>query len=213
MKKVLLGILAVVVLTLLGVVVAALAQPDTLRLSRSVVIAAAPADVFPLANDFDQWSKWNPWQDLDPAQKTTFSDARSGVGAWYSWEGNDQVGKGKMTITTSEPNQKVGHHIEFIEPFASTADTELAFTPEGDNTKVTWSFESPNNFMGKVFGLFMDMEGLLGADFEKGLARLKPLAEAQAVARKDAEKAAAEAEAAATAQATATAEATTPTTP
>lgn len=196
MKKIALGLLGVLVLAVLGVVVAAMGQPDVLTLSRSTVIAATPADVYPLVNDLQEWTRWSPWQDLDPNQKTAYSETTAGVGAWYTWEGNSQVGRGRMTVTASEADRKVGHRVEFIEPFPSTADTVLLLTPEGEGTKVTWSFESPNSFMGKVFGLFNDMDAMLGADFEKGLARLKPLAEERAKARVEAERAAAEAAAA-----------------
>lgn len=197
MKKILLGIVAVLAIAVGGVFVAALGQPDVLKLSRSTVVAATPADIYPLANDLKEWIRWNPWQDLDPNQKTAFSETTAGVGAWYTWEGNDQVGKGRMSVTVAEVDRKVGHRIEFIEPVPGTAETVFLLTPEGDGTTVTWSFESPNPFMSKVFGLFYDMEAMIGAYFEKGLARLKPLAEERAKAREEAERAKAAAEQAA----------------
>lgn len=197
MKKVLMivgGGLAVLVLGFVGIV---MMQPDDQHIERSVVIAASPADVFPFANDFDKWIQWNPWQDLDPNQKVTFSENKVGAGAWYTWEGDDKVGKGKMAIRESVEPSKIVEDLTFIEPFASTALITFTFTPEGDKTKVVWAMDSEQNFGAKAAGLFMDMDAMLGADFEKGLKKLQPLAEAEAARRVEAERVAAEAAAAA----------------
>lgn len=197
MKKVLMivgGGLAVLVLGFVGIV---MMQPDDQHIERSVVIAASPADVFPFANDFDKWLLWNPWQDLDPNQKVTFSENKVGAGAWYTWEGDDKVGKGKMAIRESVEPSKIVEDLTFIEPFPSTALITFTFTPEGDKTKVVWAMDSEQNFGAKAFGLFMDMDAMLGADFDKGLTKLKPLAEAEAARRVEAERVAAEAAAAA----------------
>ncbi|MFZ5479987.1 MAG: SRPBCC family protein [Myxococcota bacterium] len=201
MKKVLMAVGGVVALAVVGVVAGASMQPDVMKVERSVTVAAAPADVFPYANNFEKWATWNPWKDIDPNQKTANSSPPEGKGAWTTWEGNDDVGKGKMTITESVPPSKVVEDLQFIEPFESRAVVTLTFTPEGEGTKVTWGFESPNNFMAKVMYLFMDMDAMLGKDFEKGLNTLKPLAEADAKARVEAEKKAAEEAAAAAATA------------
>lgn len=198
--KVLKILVGVIVAAIALVVVAAAMQPSHLHVERSRVIAAAPADLFPYANDFRLWVKWNPWQDLDPNQKVTMSENPAGVGSWYTWEGNSDVGKGKMTVSAAEEPTKVEHDLEFIEPMQSMADITMTFTPEGEGTKVTWAFDEELGFGSKVFGLFMDMDAMLGADFEKGLNKLAPLAEADKTARLEreaAEAAAAEAAAAA----------------
>lgn len=192
--KIAIGLIGLALITFLGVVSM---QPDTTHVERSVVMASTPADTFPFANNFDKWLLWNPWQGLDPSQKMTFSDSREGPGAWYTWEGNKDVGKGKMTIKSTKPPEQLNYTVDFMEPFASTADITLSFVAEGDKTKVTWAFDGKNDFMGKAFGLFMDMDAMLGADFEKGLNKLKPLAEQATTDRLAAEKAAAEAAAAA----------------
>ena len=187
--KVVGGLVALVVLV---VAVMAAGQPDETHVERSVLVAAAPADVFPFANDFDQWMKWNPWQAMDPDQTVTFSDNRVGPGAWYAWK-SDKVGEGKMSIRESVPNEKVTEELAFTAPMASVATVTFSFAPEGDGTRVTWSFDQPNEGMGKVAGVFMDMDKMLGADFERGLDTLKPLAEDAAKARLAAEEAAAKA--------------------
>lgn len=195
-KRILLGLVGLVALAVGGIAVAAAMQPDTTHVERSILVAATPADVFPFDNNFDLWVTWNPWQKLDPNQVVTMSPVHEGVGAWYEWKGNDDVGHGKMTITESSPPGKVVEELRFIEPFESTATTSLTFVAEGDQTRVTWSFDQQQPFMGKVACLFMDMESMLGGDFQRGLDQLKPLAEAAAQKRIEAEKAAAAAAAA-----------------
>ena len=196
MKKILLGLLAVVVLAVLGVVGLAMSKPDAIHVERSTTVTATVADVYPYANDFTLFTTWIPWTALDPSQKTTFSDPPTGVGAWYTWEGNDQVGKGKMTLLSSEP-AKVVHELEFIEPFASKAQASVLVADAGPGkVQITWSFDQQADLMTKVMTVFMDMDAMLGKDFQHGLDKLKPLTETAATARLEAERAAAEAAAA-----------------
>jgi len=139
----------------------------------------APAPVvFAQVNDFHNWDAWSPWAKIDPAMKKTHEGAPAGTGAIYTWAGNDQVGEGRMTLTESRPNELVRIKLEFMKPFASTADTEFTFKPAGDQTAVTWSMAGEKNFMAKAFGLFMNMDKMIGDDFEKGLAQMKSVAEA-----------------------------------
>ncbi|HND28882.1 MAG TPA: polyketide cyclase, partial [Myxococcota bacterium] len=98
--KIAIGLIGLALITFLGVVSM---QPDSTHVERSVVLASTPADTFPFANNFDKWLLWNPWQGLDPSQKNTFSESREGPGAWYTWEGNKDVGRGKMTIKSTKP--------------------------------------------------------------------------------------------------------------
>lgn len=205
MKKILLGLLAVVVLAVLGVVGLAMSKPDAIHVERSTTVTATVADVYPYANDFTLFTTWIPWTALDPGQKTAFSDPPTGVGAWYTWEGNEQVGKGKMTLLSSEP-AKVVHELEFIEPFPSKAQASVLVADAGPGkVKITWAFDQQADLMTKVMTVFMDMDAMLGADFEKGLANLGPMVESAAVARVAAEQKAAEEAAAAAAAAEAAA--------
>ena len=200
MNKVLAAGAAVVAVIAVGVAVVA-AQPGTLHIERSLAIAATPATVFPYANDFTKWSEWSPWLAMDPDQKIEISPTSSGVGAWTTWEGDDNVGKGKMTITESTPHILVKQQIDFVEPWASTAIATIAIEPIAEGSTVTWAFDSPQDFTGKAMGLFMDMDSMIGADFERGLARLKTAAEtkaaeeAKARAEEEAQRAAIEDEA------------------
>jgi hypothetical protein len=173
-KKILIGI-AVVILVFLVVVAM---QPADFRITRSTTIAARPEVVFAHVNDFHKWDAWSPWAKLDPAMKQTYEGPPAGVGAIYSWVGNDDVGEGRMTITQSRPSELVGIKLEFLKPFAQVNATEFALKPDGNQTAVTWSMNGTNNFMAKGFGLFMNLDKMVGGDFEKGLAQMKLVAEA-----------------------------------
>lgn len=204
MKKILFGLLAVVLLVIVGVVGVAMTKPDVIHMERSITAAATPADVFVHANDFTRFVEWSPWSDIDPHNKVAFSDPPSGEGAWYSWSGNAEVGSGKMTLTSATPNAVV-HHLAFITPFQSEADTTIAMTAKGDDqVEITWSYDQDADFTAKLMAVFMDMDAMLGPDYDKGLKSLKAKAEATAKQRIEAEAAAAvEAAAAAAADAAA----------
>ena len=176
LKKILIGVAALVVVL---IVVISL-QPATFKVERSATISAPAAVVFPFVNDLHRWPDWSPWEKMDPDMKRTHSGAASGVGAVYEWQGNDQVGEGRMTIEESRPNQYVGIKLEFIEPFAATNKVGFALAPADKGTTVTWTMDGHNDFMGKAMCLVMDMDAMVGGDFEKGLAALKTLAEAEA---------------------------------
>lgn len=201
MKKALAAVGGVIVIAVVGLLGYASTQPDTYHVERSATYAAAPADVFPYLNDFDKWATWNPFKDVDPNQKVATSEQKAGVGAWTTWEGNSDVGKGKMSIIESVPDQKVAHKLEFIEPFEDTGIATFTLTPEGDGTRLTWAMDGNMNLIAKVMCLFNDMDSMLGEPFEKGLANLEPKVEADATARKEAERVAAEQAAAAQAAA------------
>jgi hypothetical protein len=173
-------ILTALVIVVVGLAVVITLQPATFSVTRTATIAAAPADVFALVNDFHNWDAWSPWAKLDPAMKTTFAGSASGQGAVYSWVGNSDVGEGRMTITDSQPASRVNIKLEFIKPFASTADNLFEFAPAASGTTVTWTMSGDNNFLSKAFCLFMGgMDKMIGPDFDKGLAQMKAAAEAK----------------------------------
>src|SRR5438093_13611094 len=105
--------------------------------------------------------------------KHNYDGAPAGVGAGYSWAGNSQAGEGRMTITDSHPSDLIKIKLEFIKPWTATNATNFTFTPQGNQTNVKWTMDGENNFMGKAFGLFMNIEKMVGGDFEKGLAQMK----------------------------------------
>ena len=168
-KKILIGLIVVI---LIFVIVVAL-QRSTYSVQRSSTIDAPPAAVFAAMNDFHNWEAWSPWAKLDPDAKNTFSGEESGKGAVFAWDGNDDVGEGQMTITESRPNELVQIHLEFMRPMADECTTKFTFAPNGEGTEVTWNMSGENNFIGKAFCLFMNMDEIVGKDFEKGLANMK----------------------------------------
>lgn len=152
-------------------------KPDTFSVERGTTIAAPPATVHALINDFHEWSRWSPWEKLDPAMKRTYGGPASGVGATYGWEGNGDVGAGRMEVTASVPASSVTLKLDFLKPFEAHNVIEFTLTPAGDSTKVLWRMHGPNNFLNKLISVFVSMDKMVGPDFEKGLVDLKAAAE------------------------------------
>lgn len=171
-------ILLVVVLIVVGLTVVIARRPSDFRIERTAVIAAPPAAVFAQVNDFHQWVAWNPWGKMDPTMKQTYEGALAGVGAVYTWAGNREVGEGRMTITESRPNDLIRVRLEFLKPFANTSTAEFTFRPQSDQTAVTWRMTGTNNFVAKAFHLVMNMDRMIGGQFDKGLADMKATVEA-----------------------------------
>ena len=176
-KKILLGIVVMLVVLIAVCLVLIMMQPTHYQVERTAIINAPAPTVFALVNDFHKWDSWSPWAKLDATMKQSYEGAPAGNGAMYSWAGNSQVGEGKMTIVESRPNDLVKIKLEFIKPFAATNATDFTFTPSGASTNVKWTMSGDNNFVGKAFSLFMNMDKMIGADFEKGLANMKRVAE------------------------------------
>jgi uncharacterized protein YndB with AHSA1/START domain len=141
------------------------------------VIKAPPAKVFALIDDFRQWAGWSPWEKLDPAMKRTHSGAASGKGAVYAWEGNGDVGAGRMEILETTAPSRVLIRLDFMKPFEATNTAEYTIQPEGEATRVTWAMYGPAPFLSKLMQVFVSMDKMIGKDFEQGLANLKALAE------------------------------------
>jgi uncharacterized protein YndB with AHSA1/START domain len=154
----------------------AMRKPDRFRIERSISIDAPPAKVFPFLNDLAQWDRWSPWATKDPNMRKTLSPATAGVGAWQEWDGDRNVGTGRMEIAESRPNDMVAYALTFLKPFKATNRAE--FTIEGQGPVVVrWTMTGPSPLMSKVMDLLMNMDRMIGRDFESGLARLKQLAE------------------------------------
>ncbi len=153
-------------------------QPDEFAVERSTTVAAPPQVVFDQVNDFHKWEAWSPWAKLDPMAKNTFEGPDSGEGAQFAWAGNNEVGEGQMTIVESRSPEHIKIDLEFIKPMAAENVTLFKFTPEGAGTKVVWTMSGTNDFVGKAFCLFMNMDKMVGPYFEKGLAAMKAHAEA-----------------------------------
>jgi hypothetical protein len=169
-------LIALAVIVVVFVVIVAL-QPAEFHVARSTTISAPPAAVFAQVNDFHKWEAWNPWGKIDPAMKQSYEGAPAGTGAIYTWAGNKEAGEGRMTIAESRPSELVRVKLEFFKPFAATNAAEFTFKPEGSQTLVMWSMFGEKNFMAKAVHLFMNMDKMIGEQFEKGLASMKSVVE------------------------------------
>ncbi len=169
-------ILLVLALVIVAFVIVVATRPADFTITRKHILAAPPAAVFAQVNDFHNWQAWSPWAKLDPDAKYTFEGPESGVGAKFSWTGNNQVGVGSNEIVESVPNEKVRIKLVFVKPFPATNEATFGFVPEGEGTEVTWTMTGKNNFIGKAIGLFMDLDKMVGAQFEEGLANLEKVA-------------------------------------
>ena len=182
MRKALLvlaGIVGVLAAAIAVILVLAMLKPDEMRVERSATINAPPEKVFGLIQDFHHWDQWSPWEKLDLAMQRTHSGSESGVGAVYAWNGNDKVGQGRMEIIEADAPSKVRIQLDFLKPFEAHNTSEFTLAPEADGTKVTWAMFGPNQFIAKVMQVFMDMDSMVGKDFETGLANMKAAAENQ----------------------------------
>ncbi len=173
----LITVVSVVIAVVLMILAIVSRRPSTFQVDRKIVIAAAPNTIFGYLDDFRQWTKWSPWEGLDPNLKRTYGGAERGVGATYEWAGNSKAGQGAMSITEAVPGAKVSLDLRFLKPFATHHRTEfdLAATPQG--TRLSWAMTGTNSLPMKVMGMFMSMDKMIGKDFEKGLAALKELCE------------------------------------
>jgi hypothetical protein len=174
---IIIGVLAAIVVLFLVVVAM---RPAAFKIERKTTISAPPQVVFEQVNNFRNWRAWSPWEKRDPALQRTYEGPNAGNGAVYSWVGNKEVGEGRMTIVDSRPGELVRIKLEFFKPFAATNTAEFTFVPQAGDTLVTWSMSGRHNFMAKGFCMFMDMDKMVGGDFEKGLAAMKTVAEGAA---------------------------------
>jgi len=167
----------VIALLIAGILGFAATKPDTFRVQRAASIKAPPEKVFALINDFKRWDAWSPWEKKDPAMKRTLGVTTSGKGAFYAWEGNKDVGQGRMEIAESVPPSKVAIKLDFVKPFEGHNIVEFTLEPKGDVTNITWAMQGPAPFITKVIQVFCDMDSMVGKDFETGLANMKTVAE------------------------------------
>jgi uncharacterized protein YndB with AHSA1/START domain len=159
------------------VLVLAATKPDTFRVQRTTAIKAPAEKIFPLIGDFHQWRSWSPWENRDPEMKRTYDGAPSGKGAVYAWDGNGNVGSGRMEILDSAVPSKIVIKLDFIKPFEGHNTAEFTMVSQGDATHLTWLMQGRTPFLGKIMHVFINMDRMIGKDFEAGLANLKKLTE------------------------------------
>ena len=176
MLKTLAIIVVVVVVAIAGILLYAATKPDSFRVQRAVLVNAPPDTVFPLLNDIKAWTVWSPYEKKDPAMKRTYGAVTAGKGATYAWDGDKNVGQGSIEIVESGP-RKILLKLDFVKPFEAHNMGEFLLEPKGNSTSVTWATYGPSPYISKVIGTFMNIDDMIGRDFEKGLADLKAAAE------------------------------------
>ncbi len=172
------AIIAVILAIAIAIVlVLALTKPNTFAVQRAISIKAPAEKIFPLINDFHQWVAWSPYENKDPAMKRTYSGAESGKGAVYAWAGNNNVGSGRMEILEAAVPSKIAIKLDFFKPFEGHNTAEFTMLPQGDATNLTWVMHGPAVFMSRLMQVFINLDNMIGKDFEVGLANLKKLTE------------------------------------
>ncbi len=174
LKIIVISLLVVIV----GVLIYASTKPNTFSVVRKLKINASPDKVYAAVNDFNRWKSWSPWEKKDPAMQRTFTGAQAGVGTIYEWNGDKNVGQGRMEITESVTAQKILIKLDFFKPFEAHNIAEFSFIPEGNGTLVVWEMRGPQVFVSKLMGIFMDIDKMVGTDFEAGLSNLQKITEA-----------------------------------
>lgn len=173
-----LKIIAVTIVVLIaGVLLLAAVKPDAFRVERAISINAPPERIFAVINDFRRWGAWSPWERKDPAMQRTFGPSTSGPGAVYAWSGNGEVGQGRMEIAESVPPSRIAIKLDFEKPMEAHNFVEFNLEPRGSGTHVSWSMEGRSSYPAKIIQVFIDMDKMVGRDFEAGLASLKEVAE------------------------------------
>jgi hypothetical protein len=176
-KGILLGIVGALVLIVGGILVYAATKPDSFRVERSTAIKAPPERIFDQINDLRAHVAWSPWERKDPGMKRSYGGSHAGKGASYEWDGDQQIGQGRMEIAETVTPRRVTMKLDFIRPFKAHNVVEFVLQPNGDSTIVTWVIYGPSPFISKVMTVFFDMDRMIGREFETGLANLKALTE------------------------------------
>ena len=176
MRKTLTIIGAAIAVLIAAVLIYAATQPDVFRVQRATSIKAPPEKISAALGDFRGWQAWSPWEMMDPAMKRNYGGAEKGKGATYAWEGNSKVGQGRMEITDATAS-RVALDLDFLKPFEAHNKVVFTLVPKGEATEVTWAMQGPVPYPAKIVHVFMNMDSMVGGQFETGLANLKTITE------------------------------------
>lgn len=148
--------------------------PTRFSVSRSILVQADSGKVHALVGDLERWPEWTPWSEIDPSMRTELGPRTSGVGASHSWSGDR--GTGRLTFTQCDPATGVVYDFS-VNDGQYRATGAIRYAPEAQGTRVSWTLEGG---AGGIFGRYLSlmMDDILGPSFEKGLNKLKALAEA-----------------------------------
>jgi uncharacterized protein YndB with AHSA1/START domain len=177
MLEIIAAVAVILAIAIAAVLILAATKPNKLRVERTATIKAPAETIFPLINDFRKWRSWSPYETKDPAMKRTYGGAESGKGATYAWDGDRNVGSGRMEILDASAPQKIVIKLDFFTPFEGHNTAEFTMLPQEDGTHVTWLMHGPANFMSRLIQVFINLDNMIGKDFEAGLANLKKVVE------------------------------------
>jgi hypothetical protein len=170
-------ILIIIAVVIAGILIFAATKPDVFRVQRSATIAAPADKIFPHLLDFQRWPSWSPYEKKDPDMKRTFSGPATGPGATYAWEGDKNIGSGRIVVTDVSPNARFAFDLIMLKPFEAHNKGEFTLEPQGNGTRVTWAMYGPVPYFSKLMTMFCNVDRMVGGDFEKGLADLKTISE------------------------------------
>src|SRR6202795_3704104 len=172
------AIIAVVLAIAIAILlILAATKPDTFSVRRANTVKAPPEKIFPLINDFHQWGGWSPYETEVPRMKRRYSGPASGQGPVYAWDGNKNVGSGRMEILDASAPSKIQIKLDFFSPFEGHNTAEFTMLPQGDGTILTWLMYGPAPFIAKIMHVLINIDKMVDKDFEIGLANLKRLTE------------------------------------
>ena len=146
------------------------------RIERSLAIQAPPETIYPLINDLHKFNSWNPFVQMDPGIKVTYSGPAAGPGASYDWE-SKQMGPGSAKITSATAPTNMSLNLEMKGFMKASNIVEYTLKSHGSGTDVTWAMSGRRPFLSKLMGLFINMDTMVGGSFAKGLGQLKAMAE------------------------------------
>ena len=177
MIEVIVTIAIVLALAIAVILILAATKPNTFSVRRSATMSAPAERIFTILGDFHQWRGWSPWENKDPGMKRTYEGSERGRGAVYAWNGNKNVGSGRMEILDDTTPSKILIKLDFFKPFEAHNTAEFTMLPQGNATNVNWVMQGPAPFMFKVMEVFVSCDKMIGKDFEAGLTNLKALVE------------------------------------
>ncbi|RZK50474.1 MAG: polyketide cyclase [Pedobacter sp.] len=177
--KVLKIIIIVIIALAAIIIIGGMFLPKNYVVSRSSQINAPDSIIYNNIADFQKFNSWSPWVKMDPDADYTYSGNPKQIGHNVAWDG-DEMGKGSMTILALEPYRMIDIDLHFLEPMDSQANTRFMIEPAGNGNTVTWTMSGENNLLARWMCVFMDMDKMVGGDFESGLNSLKGISEAQA---------------------------------
>lgn len=139
------------------------------QVERSIMIDSPKDLVWEQVKYFHNWQSWSPWYAKDSTMAWTFEGSDGDIESSYSWTSEDS-GSGSMVNTGLIEGEEMLYHVNFIKPFKSESDGYIRLKDVNGSTEVVWGFKGTNK---GIFGLFFNMDKMVGPDFEAGLELLQ----------------------------------------